>query len=176
MDEKTNTGDWKIVTEPVIQEFGGYRAIGMNCISDNKNGEFPALWKRFMSRWNEIQISQDKDRGLAYGFCRCVPGKTDGSFEYIAALTAEPNAPIPEGMLDVQIPRASYVVFTVRNLTEIFKVWEYTRAWFEAHPEWDTYCSPKGCDCSHYPCFELYPVDFCDDKPLYIYFPVKPNK
>jgi predicted transcriptional regulator YdeE len=176
MENTTNPPEWVIAAEPQVKEFGPCRVIGMNYIGKNQSGEIPALWhseKGFIHRVKEIQPSQGAEAGLAFGICRCVPGKIDGSFEYIAAITAAPDASIPEGMMEVQLLQSPYVIFTVRNLTEIGKVWEYAQKWFAANPQWEGYCTPKGCDCVHYPSFELYPADFTPDGKLYIYFPVK---
>ena len=163
--------DWQAATEPVVEEFGPCRAIGLNHLGKNEQGEIPALWdSQFIPRMGEI--ATPGPGAVALGLCRCRPGVTDGSFEYIAALQAADDAQVPEGMLEVTIPRCRYVVVPVRNLSEIHQAWDYSHRLFADHPEWVGYCGPQGCDCATHPCFELYPPDFCGDGPLYLYFPI----
>jgi predicted transcriptional regulator YdeE len=162
---------WTYSSEPRIEQFGPVRVIGLSCKGKNENGEFSALWEKFIPR--HCEITTPKDMHLFLGICRCIPGRTDGSFEYIAALSAAEDASVPEGMMVLQIPKCSYVVFPVRNLKEIMQAWQGTRGWLEAHPEWKTYCGPnQPCDCAHYPCFELYPPEFNGTNGLFIYIPV----
>jgi len=176
MSDAKSSNEWKIVSEPELKEFGPCRVIGMNVISKNQFGEVSALWhgeKGLVHRVNEIQMAKGEAVGVSFGICRCVPGKVDGTFEYIAAISAAAEAPVPEGMMELQLPQGKYIVFTCRNLAEIHEVWNYSRSWFEAHPEHEGYCTSKGCDCAHYPGFELYPANFTANSTLYIYFPVK---
>lgn len=170
-EQTTETGAWLPAEEPRVAEFGPCRAIGMRYVGKNEQGEIPALWHQgFMPRMGEIAPLE----GGAFGVCRCLPGATDGSFEYIAALRAgEGGPPAPEGMVEVSIPRAQYVIFHVRHLGEIHQAWEYLRNWFPEHPEWEAYCGPSGCGCAEYPTFEYYPPDFGEGKPLYLYAPVR---
>jgi len=158
-----------------IVEFGPYRAIGMGCVAKNEHGEFADLWMResgFLKRMHEI----DALPGIgSFGLCRCAPGVTDGSFEYIAALPAKPDAPVPEGMVEAPIPAGTYAVFTAPSLAEIPQTWSATQAWMASHPEWKSYCEPTdtGCDCIDHPNFELYPPGFNGENELFIYIPLR---
>ena len=89
--------------EPKIVEFGPYRVIGMRYAGKNEHGEIPALWHGeggFVFRFSEIKTLPGAD--ISFGLCRCLPGVTDGSFEYIAALPATSDALIPEGMVEAK--------------------------------------------------------------------------
>lgn len=165
-----------VVTEQVkIVEFGPYRAIGMSYRGKNENGEIPDLWMRengFLKRMHEI----DALPGVgSFGICRCIAGVQDGSWEYIAALPAKPDAPIPEGMVEAMIPAGRYAVFTVPNLAGIGQAWTATQEWMAAHQEWKGYCEPvdETCGCIDHPNFELYPPTFNGENELYIYVAIR---
>jgi predicted transcriptional regulator YdeE len=163
--------------DPEIVEFGPYRVIGLSCIAKNENGEFAALWggeNGFVSRMSEVKLPEG-DR-FSVGLCRCVPGVTDGSFEYVAASPATADAPIPDGMIEARISACKHAVFTVNGLAEIMAGWEQVGKWLASQSEWATYCTvAEGgeCDCVNHPFFELYPSDFGTRGVLYIYVPIK---
>jgi predicted transcriptional regulator YdeE len=158
--------------EPQVIEFGPRRAIGLTYQGKNENGEIPALWhEEFMPRMAEVPAPEGVSE--AYGICRCLPGVTDGSFEYIAAKAAVPDAPMPAGMTEVALPAGRYLAFKIPSLAQIFAAWDFTRQWCAVHPEFELYCGPGGCDCTTHPGFEYYPPDFNGQNELYLYLPVK---
>jgi AraC family transcriptional regulator len=161
--------------EPAIIEFGPFRTIGLNYIGKNQQGEIKQLWNNTTGIWSRMNEIQAPENFAAFGICRCLPGSTDGTFEYIAALTAEPSAPVPEGMVDVNIPSCTYAVFPVKGLNEIQSAWGTAMNWLAAHPEWEAYCDQaKGvCDCANHPCFELYDCEFPEKGSFKIYLPIK---
>ena len=155
---------------PQLVEFGPYRVIGARCVGTNAQGEFSTLWERdFLPRMGEVVKPAGQE--FVVGLCRCLPGVSDGSFEYIAAAPATADAPIPAGMVEAQLA-ATYVVFPVAGLSAIMQAWGQFGPWLEAHPEWDGCCTPTGCDCATHPGFELYPSTFGRDGKLFIYMPV----
>jgi predicted transcriptional regulator YdeE len=157
---------------PQLVQFGPYRVIGARCAGKNENAEFSALWEHdFLPRMQEVVTPEGAD--FVVGLCRCLPGVTDGSFEYIAAAPATAAAPIPAGMIEAEIAAATYVVFPVSSLAEIMQAWGKIGPWLEAHADWEGYCGPAGCDCATYPSFELYPSTFAQDGKLFIYVPVR---
>lgn len=169
-------------TNPEIVQFGPTRVIGLSYIGNNENQEIPRLWdgeNGFISRFGEVQSPpdakwQDTGRHPAFGLMRCVPGATDGTFEYIAAAPATIDAPIPDGMIEATIPAGTYAVFPVSSLAELPQAWPVVYDWQNAHPEWAGYCDSESCDCANHPAFELYPPDFGDHGQLFIYLPVRP--
>ncbi|HBF33002.1 TPA: hypothetical protein DDW35_00425 [Candidatus Sumerlaeota bacterium] len=163
------------MSEPVLFrdpqgfKFGPRRVIGVRYEGDNKNGEIPALWEKvFMPRWQEIAVPECIQE--CYGVCRCLPGRPAGQFEYIAGKAAAADAPIPEGMLAVDIPESYYLSFET-PLDQIHAAWDFAMDWFAKHPEVEGFCTPLACECDTHPCFEFYPPDF--DGTLYLYFPIK---
>ena len=160
----------KPAVEPLIIEFGPCRTIGIRYAGKNENNEIPQVWdKQLIPRMGEIRTPPNG--GAAFGICRCIPGATDGSFEYIAAVETAPEAPVPAGMVAVDIPACQYAAFPVESLEQIKTVWEGTGAWFEANPGFEPFCGPNGCDCANHPGFEYYPPNW-DMGSLFVYLPV----
>ena len=174
-DQWDNTAKWNPPVEPIMAEFGPQRVIGMAYVGKNEQGEIPALWeKTFMPRWNELGCTNGP--GGTFGICRCVPGVTDGSFEYIAACGVDETQSVPEGMIELRLAQSQYLVITVPELAQIGAAWAYPVTWLSDHPEWEPYCGPNGCQCPTHPGFELYPSDFGKNGQLFLYIPLFPRK
>lgn len=170
--------------EPRIVEFSGCRVIGMQYVGKNEQGEIPAMWggeTGFVARMGEVQSPPEakyegSDRHAVFGLCRCLPGRDDGVFEYVAAAPATADAPIPEGMIETSLPTGPYLAFPVQGLENLGSAWGQTHEWLVAHPEWKSYCTgPEDCDCANHPSFELYPPDFGADGLFFLYVPVRPS-
>jgi predicted transcriptional regulator YdeE len=154
-----------------IKQFGPYRIIGMSYVGKNENNEVPQLWEReLMPRSKEIQTPE---RSSAFGICRCIPGKTDGTFEYVAAVEANAEAAVPDGMVAVEIPKSDYVVIPVSGLGEVRQAWGKVPEKLAGLTGWSPFCGPAGCECASHPCFEYYPPEFEGNGPLFLYIPVK---
>lgn len=151
--------------------FGPQRAIGMRYEGKNENGEVAAMWGQVVPRiCSEFAPLM---RGSA-GVCRCVPGKTDGTMEYIAAFLTTQDTPAPEGLVAVDIPQGEYAVFTVPELDQCMAVWMSVPDALKASPELESYCQgPEACECAAHPCFEYYPPEYRGCGPFQIYIPVK---
>ncbi|MEN6544451.1 MAG: GyrI-like domain-containing protein [Armatimonadia bacterium] len=161
--------------EPQVVEFGPYRAIGTRYVGKNENREITAMWDRdFLPRMAEVKPPLSGPH-LAFGLCRCLPGVTDGSFEYIAAVIAADDAPVPEGMMEATVAGGTYVAFPAESLEVLTEAWQALPQWLAAHPEWEGYCGKDCCDCDTHPSFELYPEDFGEKGKLFVYMPIKPK-
>ncbi len=161
-------------SEPRIIEFGPYRVIGLGRVVKG-GADCPAVWDGeggFIARMDEVQPGAD----FLVGICRCVPGATDGSFEYIAARPAKPGAPVPKDMVEVPIPAGAFAVFSVAGIANLGPAWGQAHARLAALPGWQTYCNEDGCDCANHPAFELYPPDFTMEGEMFLYFPVRRNE
>jgi AraC family transcriptional regulator len=161
--------------EPKAVEFGAYRVIGLRYVGKNENQEIMTLWSGpggMIARLKEIH--QPPNSSLAFGLCRCLPGVTDGGFEYVAAFPATADAPVPDGMVEARIGASTYLAFPAENIEVLPGTFGAAMKWLEAHPEWDTYChGPDDCRCGDYPWFEMYPATFPKDGKLFVYAPVK---
>ncbi len=160
--------------ESRMDRFGAKRIIGTSIVTDNANGEIPALWADDNFQALLKQIISPLEGAPCYGVCRCVEGVTNGKYEYIAAVEATADAAIPEGMIECTIPEADYLIITVPGLENIKKAWEYVyNTWFPANPEWRGYCDDQGCECTSYPTFEYYTDEFFVTNCSYIYVPIR---
>ena len=160
------------MTEPQIVEFGPYRVIGMSLIGKPESMDFSGLWQKLHPRWGEIASLPEVG---FFGVCRCIPGVTDGSFEYIACLPVADDAAVPEGMVEAQIGKATYAAFEIDGLAQVSAGYEAAGKWIAEHPSWESCCCEGNCDCAHFPWFELYPPDFHPQGKLFIYAPLRPK-
>jgi predicted transcriptional regulator YdeE len=153
--------------------FGPYRAIGVRYAGKNQNQEITELWGRFLPTRNAIAMPENAG---AFGVCRCLPGVKDGSFEYLAAFAAVPEATVPGGMVEVDIPRGEYFVHRCESIQDSQQAWQEAAKTLAASPEWVGFCNgPDDCQCATHPCFEYYPPEFSGTGPFYLYLPVHPK-
>lgn len=161
----TSTQSFQIVT------FGPHRAIGMRYTGKAEKKELTELWEKFIP--HACGESAPLMQGGCVGVCRCVPGKTDGTMDYVAAFLAKPGASVPSGMVEVDLPAGDYAVFPVPELDQCQAVWQSSYAQLEAS-EWVPYCTgPEACDCANHPSFEHYPPEYRGCGPFSIYISVK---
>lgn len=148
----------------IITTKSSFKVIGLQLVGNTSNKEFPKLWERLTSRAEEIK-PQAKQPIVAYGICSNFDMATN-IFDYTASLEVEDNSPIPEGMVELEIPTQDYAVFPstlptlMETIQKIYNDWlpnsEYKRA---PGPE-----------------FELYEADFdpnTDQSTLYLYIPIE---
>ena len=153
-----------------IIEAGPWHAIGVKKFVRG-GPECAALWEKdLLPRAGEIAKPL---RGVGFGLCPCSPIKSDGTFEYTAAFEATATAAVPPGMTTLEIARVHYLVIPVRSLADIHVGWQSVGPSVAALVGWEPYCGTRGCDCAHYPTFELYPADFQPSGKLFIYVPIK---
>ncbi|WP_434630854.1 MerR family transcriptional regulator [Chromobacterium sp. CV08] len=89
---------------PDIVTLPAFRVIGL-AWSPQDEGDIPSMWQRFLVREHEIA---DARPGSSYGLCQPLP---DGGWRYLAALQAEADAPVPDGMAAVDVPAQRYARF-----------------------------------------------------------------
>lgn len=158
------------VGELSVVEFGPRRAIGMSMLAKGGGGDFSGLWqKQLFPRADEIARPE---MAAAFGVCRCVPGATDGSFEYLALLEATAAAAVPAGMVSVDIPRAHYAVFQAPSLAALGATWRQASETIAAQATWKPYCGPQGCQCAAHPSFEFHAWDSHETGKIFIYVSV----
>jgi predicted transcriptional regulator YdeE len=138
-----------------VKKLPAMRVVGLSMLAIPGKSDFAGLWKnQLFPRMNEIQFAPN---GTSLGICRCAPaGSPQGTFEYIAAFMTTPDAPVPAGMIEVNIPACDYAAFGVNDFSEFGPVWHKTRTAIDAQTEWLPYCGKQGCECATHPAFELY--------------------
>jgi predicted transcriptional regulator YdeE len=153
-----------------IAPFGPARGIGLAMVAKAGEGDFAGLWqKQLFPRAGEIRRPP---RAAAFGVCRCIPGATDGSFEYLALLEATADSPVPDGMMALDIPAASYAVFRAPSLGELGQTWASVPQAMAAQTAWKPYCGADGCRCATHPSFEYHAWDCRQTGKVLIYVPV----
>ena len=159
------------MAEKKVVEFGPARAIGLRYAGGMDPVAFGALWGQLMPRQREISRSGPK---AAFGVCRCLPGVTDGSFEYLALLEAETGVAVPAGMMELALPRGPYLVIDVPQLSEVGAAWRSVPSALEGLKGYEPMCGPKGCGCQTAASSEYYPPDFAPEGGLQLYVALKP--
>ena len=153
--------------ELTVVESGPRRGIGLGMRVEGDQPDFAGLWqKQVFPRAAEIVRPP---QAAALGVCRCIPG----SFEYLALLEATADAPVPAGMIAVQLPRAHYAVFEVNGLAALGTAWRRIPDAVAAQTTWQPYCGPQGCECATHPSFEYHAWDSDRTGKILIYVPVR---
>ncbi len=93
--------------QPRIIERAAFIVIGMEVFLQEGVDGFGALWQRFIPR--EDDIHGKREPAVSYGVC--IP-HNDGTLQYIAGFEVNQDAPVPDGMVRVQVPAQRYAVFT----------------------------------------------------------------
>lgn len=148
----------------IIKPKESFKIIGLQLVGNSDNKDFPALWGKLNDRVEEVKPLAKKPI-VAYGVCSNFDMETN-IFDYMAGLEVEENSPIPEGMVELEIPTNDYAVFpcTLPTLMETIK---------NVQDNWlpnSEYKRAPG------PEFELYEADFdpnTENSTLYLYIPVE---
>lgn len=142
-------------------EYGPVRAIGMRAIGEGGDGAFGYLWEQFILRMSEVE----QLNGEGFGFCKRIPDPSRMLIEYTAAFAATESAKVPEGMVEVALPRLRCYVKPVANLASI------GQCWMEGTDEYRKHYEKEPFEQA-FPPFEFYPADFHPDGSLSLYFPI----
>lgn len=104
--------------EPELYEQAPTQLIGVRTsffgVDSEKNNlarKIPPLWAAFLPRLGEVAGRRGE---LAYGAVRQTPAHTD-ELEYFAAVPVEDGAPVPRGMVRLEVPRTRYARFAHRG-------------------------------------------------------------
>ena len=116
----------------------------------------PALWESFMPRMGELPS------GNAYGVCVMLNAE---DFDYWAALEADVNAAVPEGMACVDVPAGKYAKCTV-DMEKLRDAYTYICT------EWEKSQTEYVLD-GQAPSFELYQANWQLGDSFEIFAPVK---
>jgi AraC family transcriptional regulator len=84
--------------------------------STNSHEIIPPLWHAFINRMSEVPSRVD---GATYGVCVPLEG-TDEACHYVAGLAVTDASSIPDGMERIDVPAATYAIFTHRGSIDLF--------------------------------------------------------
>lgn len=136
------------------------KVIGLVYRGPNQNGEIPAMWEVFNTRFKEI-INPDLTK--FYGLC--YDCDMPGSFAYMAGLAVSEVTQLPEGMELQELPAGKYAIFTFKD--PISKIGEFWDAIYK------TGLKENGLEAVNGMTFELYDERFHQTGECDIYIPVK---
>lgn len=160
--------------EPELEEAPARTMVGMatrfydtSSERNNIGDKLPPLWAGFMSRYGEVA---QQGRRVAYGVIRqAAPGSEQ--LEYVAAaqIHGRDNS-VPSGMVEVEIPSATYATFEHRGLpTEIDLTVSYI---------YSTWLMQSGMRHTYGPDLEVYDERYQPDSPSSVVLyaiPVRPT-
>lgn len=149
----------KIVDRPALT------VAGLQIRATPMSPDIPALWTRFVARIAEIEPLLEPR--VTYGVMH--HQADEASFDYLAAVSVEPAAAVPDGMVRLTLPAGSYACFSYplsglgAGYGEIF----------------ERLLPASGHVQAPGPMFERYGEDFCPDEPdsaVEIWVPVAPRR
>lgn len=159
--------------EPELEEAPARTMVGMathfydtSSERNNIGDKLPSLWAGFMSRYDEVA---QQGRRVAYGVIQqAAPGSEQ--LEYVAAAQVHGrNNSVPSGMVEVEIPSATYATFEHRGLpTEIDLTVSYI---------YSTWLMQSGMRHTYGPDIEVYDERYQPDSPSSVVLyaiPVRP--
>ncbi len=135
---------------PRFERRAAFRVVGMQIRAQPFSDEFGKLWQDFSPRMGKIsgRIQPQESYGVEWDM-----DTATSLFSYLAGVAVEAEAPIPEGMRDIQVPAQEYVVFD-------FQLKDVQTAMKQIYEEW---LPTSGYQHSRGPEFELYDQRFNPD-------------
>ena len=143
------------------------RVIGMKIRSSLEfaSRDCPKLWQEsFAPRMTEVVGFN----GAAYGVSVMIDCETM-TFDYLAAVSAAPDAAVPSGMEAMSLSGGTYAQCKVESLAKVSAAYKFVYGpWLEAQSRWELDLSA--------PCYEFYPAEYMENNIFYIYVKVNEKK
>lgn len=122
--------------EPAIRNEEAFTVVGIggrfiSVLSPEATNDavIPELWHSFIKKMNEVPNRSDSS---TWGVCLSLPDpSTPGEYRYVAGAPVSSVDEIPEGMEAVEIPSATYAVFTHNGRIDAI-----AQAYRHIHGEW----------------------------------------
>lgn len=151
-----------------LKKIAPFKVVGLLYEGKNEHGEISKLWDAFNRRGNELCPASTKE---VYGVCRMIPGRTDGSFEYVAAVRRDDLSNLPAGTVVREVPACTVAVFRHHGAADTLHD-TYQKIYGEWLPSSAYQPLEPGLD------MEVYNEEFtffAPDSVMYIYVPVRPK-
>jgi AraC family transcriptional regulator len=120
---------------PRIVTMKAMAVVGMPCFSDNKHGEFKAMWDAINARMERVpgRLSPRRAYGLQWYTAEF---STLGKWFYMPCVEVEHLNPIPEEMVGKTLPEYRYAVFTLKGgLSQLGELYQFMyHGWLPASP------------------------------------------
>ena len=94
--------------EPKFETKAAFSLVGMMFSGKPEGDDIPQLWRAFWARMGEVAgvVNAEACYGVTHSY-----DMSTGVMEYLAAMEVAADAPLPEGMLKVEVPEQTYAVF-----------------------------------------------------------------
>lgn len=148
----------------IVAEYPAKNLVGLKVRTSMQRAaeDCPALWVTFGPRMEEIPAG-DGVRGDFYGVSIMLNAE---EFDYWAAVEAEAESAVPEGMACMEIPAGQYAKCTVPDLQKLGDALMYL------YSEWPKSQREYVPD-EEAPGFELYPANWQETSPFEVFAPLK---
>lgn len=133
--------------EPEFVTKAAFTVIGMKYRGKPEGDDIPQLWRAFGARMADIQDAVNPQ--VCYGLSQNLD-PVSGEFDHVAAVEVGSDAPVPEGMIRLEVPKQTYAVFPC-TLPTIPSVYEQI---------YQTWLPASGYQHAPGPEFELYDETF----------------
>lgn len=106
---------------PQIRTYKGMKFIGVEAKTSSqletnkKTAQIPALNRKFLKEGLESKIPNRVDPDLYFALYTNYESDHTGTYSYILAAEVDEAKEVPEGMVEIDIPSAQYLVFTVKG-------------------------------------------------------------
>ncbi|MBN1661511.1 MAG: AraC family transcriptional regulator [Anaerolineae bacterium] len=150
--------------EPRIVSKRAFTVAGLKYQGKNENNEIAGLWQSLGPRMGEFRNLADPE--AAYGVMNNID-MGSGRFDYVAGVSVQEGADVPQGMSTVHVPEQTYAVFhtTLPALMDAFHL--AYEEWLPAS-DYRRACGPE---------FERYGEAFDPQSPeseMEIWIPIEP--
>lgn len=123
----------KLVTKPSFKVIG--YALETNVNEGRNHLDIPAFWQRYLSEGLGKHIPNKLRPDVELGICTDFQPAT-GDFKYVIGYEVDTFDGVPEGMVCVTIPEATYAVFTTPKATAAEFSSSIQTTWGKAYQDW----------------------------------------
>ncbi|ASS74373.1 hypothetical protein CIG75_04825 [Tumebacillus algifaecis] len=144
-----------ITMTPTIVTRSAFKLIGYGLETETNEGknhqDIPAFWQRYIQENLGANIPNKLRPSVEIGICTNFEPET-GRFSYVIGFEAETFDNVPEGMMCITVPEATYAVFTTPKVSNADFPSSIQQTWAQAFQEWFPTSGYQACT----PEFEWY--------------------
>ena len=107
------------MNEPRYLQREAFRVVGMKITANPATPDIPALWQKFAPRM--FKVPDTAEPKVSYGVMQNFDPQK-GTLEYMAGVSVESIAYLPDGMTSIDMPPNTYAVFeaTMATIEQVF--------------------------------------------------------
>ncbi len=156
-----------MTSEPVVMHSNTMHLIGKGVRTSNAlemdaaTAQIGGLWQQFYADGITDNITGQSNPGVIFGVYSDYESDVNGMYTLSVALETEAGTPAPEGFNAIEIPPATFLVFSAEGPVPqaTIGLWQEIWQYFEQHTE-----TPRAYDYD----FELYSAEQPDKVDIYI--------